>query len=170
MVVRVDAVRDTSLRKPFLDRAFLFFDDYILGLMLWNRGWKVRYYPVNAGLHFAHKTLRSWINYYGIRAHVALMKIVKTRFKTLWPFYLLRRSSIHSTLCAIDRLDGCSVVRALYDGLRLGSYAKNKIGILELYKAPYIRSTWKELKCFIAGICEDLKITHQDMLINNTQL
>jgi len=167
MVARVDAVRDTSLKRPFLDRAFFFFDDYVLGLMLWNRRWKVRYYPVNAGLHFAHKTLRSEINYYGIRAHIALMKNVKTRFETLWPFYLLRRSAIHSGLCATGRLGSCSVVRALYDGLRLGSYAKNRIGILELYKGPYIRSTCKELECFIAGICEDLKIMHRDILINN---
>jgi hypothetical protein len=29
VVVRVNAVRDAPLRRPFLDRAFLFFDNYI---------------------------------------------------------------------------------------------------------------------------------------------
>jgi GT2 family glycosyltransferase len=39
MIISVNAIKDASpIGKPFLDRAFLYFDDYVLGLLLWNRG------------------------------------------------------------------------------------------------------------------------------------
>ncbi|WP_054854449.1 glycosyltransferase [Vulcanisaeta distributa] len=39
MVTRVSSVRQVMPHgRPFIDSAFLFFDDYVLGLALWNRG------------------------------------------------------------------------------------------------------------------------------------
>jgi GT2 family glycosyltransferase len=38
--------------KPFIDETFLYLDDYMLGLMLWNKGYKVAYVPVRAEIHF----------------------------------------------------------------------------------------------------------------------
>ena len=107
---------------------------------MWSRDWRVKYYPVRAGLHFANRTTRPALNYYGVRAHVTLMNIVKTRFQPLLTFYLLRRLSIHSLMCVKGEYNSCNIVRAIYDGLRLGFYAKQKIGNLMLYKAPYVKS------------------------------
>jgi GT2 family glycosyltransferase len=46
MVVNAEIVKKVGVHgKPFLDEAFLYFDDYVLGLLLWNKGYKVRYYP-----------------------------------------------------------------------------------------------------------------------------
>jgi GT2 family glycosyltransferase len=79
MVVNTEIVKKVSVHgKPFLDKAFLYFDDHILGLLLWNKGYKVRYYPVRAGLHYAHRTIKPAINYFGIRAQTTLMSVVKT--------------------------------------------------------------------------------------------
>ena len=165
MIISVNAIKDASpIGKPFLDRAFLYFDDYVLGLLLWNRGWRVKYYPIRAGLHFAHRTTRPALNYYGVRAHVALMNIVKTWFQPLSTFYLLRRLSIHSLMCVKGESNSCNIVRAIYDGLRLGFYAKQKIGNLILYEAPYVKSALKEIECLILGICEELKITYRDVV------
>jgi GT2 family glycosyltransferase len=164
MVVRVGAVKDTPLGRPFLDEAFLFFDDYLLGLVLWNRGWKVRYYPVSAGLHFAHRTVKPVLNYYCVRAHVALMSVVRTRFEGVRPLYLLRRLAARGALCAKGSRASCGIVRAIYDGLRLGSLALRKIGRLTLYRAPHVRSTIGELRCFTLGICRELRVLHGDLI------
>jgi GT2 family glycosyltransferase len=41
-----------SKGRPFINETFLYLDDYMLGLMLWNKGYKVAYVPVRAGIHF----------------------------------------------------------------------------------------------------------------------
>ncbi|MGC8543712.1 MAG: glycosyltransferase family 2 protein [Vulcanisaeta sp.] len=165
MVVRTHIIRRMSrLGKPFLDEAFLYFDDYVLGLTLWNRGYKVMYYPVKAGLHYAHKTTKPVINYYGIRAHVALMRILKSRLAPLSTLHILRRLAVHSGLCLTGVTESCSLVRAIYDGFELASIARKKLGPLILYRAPHVASRVNELKCHTLGLCKELlKISHNDI-------
>jgi len=167
MVMNAEIVKKVGVYgKPFLDKAFLYFDDYVLGLLLWNKGYKVRYYPIRAGLHYAHRTIKPTINYFGIRAQIALMSIMKTRFRPIASLHLLRRLSIHSALCVRGVKRSCEIVRAIYDGLSLGSYTKRYLGTLTIYKAPYLRATNEELKCFILGLCKELKVTFKDLYIH----
>jgi GT2 family glycosyltransferase len=167
MVVNSGIVKRVGVYgKPFIVKAFLYFDDYVLGLLLWNKGYKVRYYPLKAGLHYAHRTIKPTINYFGIRAQIALMSVMKTRFRPIASLYLLRRLSIHSTLCVRGVKRSCEIVRAIYDGLSLGSYAKRYLGTLTIYKAPYLRASNEELKCFILGLCKELKVTFKDLYIH----
>ena len=164
MVLRTEIVKRVGVYgKPFLDKAFLYFDDYVLGLLLWNKGYRVRYYPIKAGLHYAHRTIKPTINYFGIRAQTALMSAVKTRFRPIACLHLLRRLSVHSALCVRGVKKSCEIVRAIYDGLSLGSYAKQYLGTLTIYKSPYFKSTSEELKCFIFGLCKELKVTFKDL-------
>ena len=165
-VARVDAIKEVGyLGKPFLDEAFLYFDDYILGLLLWNRGYRVVYYPVKAGLHYAHKTIKTGISYYGVRAHIALMKILRTRLTSLTNLHIMRRLAIHSELCLFGKSESCYLIRAVYDGLKLASLARKRIGQLILYRAPYVKSCLDELKCHILGLCKGLlKITHNNIM------
>jgi GT2 family glycosyltransferase len=44
--------------KPFIDSTFLYLDDDIIGLMLWNHGYRVAYVPVKAGVHLESLTLK----------------------------------------------------------------------------------------------------------------
>jgi hypothetical protein len=60
----------------------------------------------------------------------------------------------------------CEIVRAIYDGLFLGSYAKRYLGTLTIYKAPYLGSASEELTCFISGSCKELKVTFKDLYIH----
>jgi GT2 family glycosyltransferase len=127
MVVKVDAERNTCPDgKPFIDKVFLYFDDYILGLLLWNRGYKVIYCPVKAGLHFAHRTVNPLLDYYGTRAEVALMTIVKTRFKVVAPACLLRKLTVYSLLCAIGSAKSRVLIRAVHDGLLFRIFCKKE--------------------------------------------
>jgi GT2 family glycosyltransferase len=92
MVVNSGIVKRVGVYgRPFIDKAFLYFDDYVLGLLLWNRGYKVRYYPIKAGLHYAHRTIKPTINYFGIRAQIALISVMKTRFRPIASLYLLSK-------------------------------------------------------------------------------
>jgi len=44
MLVKAEAIRRTCPDgKPFIDETFLYIDDDLLGLILWNRGYKVAY-------------------------------------------------------------------------------------------------------------------------------
>jgi GT2 family glycosyltransferase len=165
MVVSTEIVKKVGVYgKPLLDKAFLYFDDYVLGLLLWNKVYRVRYYPIRAGLHYAHRTVKSTINYFGLRAQTALISVMKTRFRPIASLHLLRRLSIHSVLCVRGVKKSCEIVRAIYDGLSLGSYAKQYLGTLTTYKAPYLRATNEELKCFILGLCKELEVTFKDLL------
>jgi GT2 family glycosyltransferase len=38
--------------RPFINETFLYLDDNMLGLMLWNKGYKVAYVPVRARIRF----------------------------------------------------------------------------------------------------------------------
>jgi GT2 family glycosyltransferase len=146
MVVKADVIkRACPDGEPFLDEAFLFFDDYVLGLLLWNRGYKVKYYPVKAGLHYAHKSVKAFFesNYYAARAGTALTTVVETRYKTIALAYLLAKLVTYSLLrnlsSVIGSARGHALMRGACDGFRLGSFAKRKLGTLSLYKAPHVR-------------------------------
>ena len=65
-IVKVEAVKKAMPHgKPFIDEAFLYLDDYLLGLALWNKGFKVKYYPVEAGYHYHGKTIGKLSQFYG---------------------------------------------------------------------------------------------------------
>ncbi len=171
MVVKADAIRSACPDgKPFLDEAFLYFDDYVLGLVLWNRGYKVKYYPVKAGLHYAHRTAKPVISYYSARARVALMKVVETRFKTMVPAFLLMWLVVYSLMCVTDSTKSRALVRGAYDGLRLGSFAKKKVGALSLYRAPYVRLGFKHSMSGFRGLRGKTKITHGDLVRSESGL
>jgi len=119
--------------KPFIDETLLYLDDGLLGLILWNRGYKVKYVPVNAGIHFASMTTRGLIGtYYGFRAVTALLFIVNTRYYKILLLRLLRRRFYYFT--------NHDLYKAFKDGIRLGKMLSNIIGVLDLYYAPYVKA------------------------------
>jgi hypothetical protein len=97
------------------------------------------------------------------------MTLVETRFKAIAFTHLLRRLAIHSALCGKGSTKSCNITRAIYDSLLLGFLAREKLGALSLYRAPYVRSGFKELKCFTLGACEELKIVHRDVVYSKTK-
>jgi GT2 family glycosyltransferase len=171
MVVKADVIKKACPNgKPFFDEAFLYFDDYVLGLLLWNRGYKVKYYPVKAGLHYAHKSVKAFFesNYHAARAGTALTTVVETRYKTIALAYLLAKLVTYDLLrnlsSTISSARGHTLMRGVYDGFRLGSFVKRKLGTLSLYRAPHVRL---RLKRIVPDLPKSLRgktgIAHKDL-------
>jgi GT2 family glycosyltransferase len=133
MVVRVGSIKNSMPNgKPFLDETFMYLDDNLLGLILWNNGYRVKYIPVDAGTHFVSMTARgSTGGYYGTRGSTALRYIVKTKYSHISWLWLLRRRLYYF----IDS----NRYKAVRDGIRLSRNLIWIIGTLNLYCAPYVK-------------------------------
>jgi len=125
--------------KPFIDETFLYLDDALLGLILWNKGYKTAYIPIKSGYHYANLTTKPVMNYYGLRANTALIMLLDTRFSWIKPFYLFRRDLGYKVLC-LFRDEYCRAHRSFLDGYNLAQILRSKIGFkLDLHKAPYVK-------------------------------
>jgi GT2 family glycosyltransferase len=165
MVVKADAIKKACPGgKPFFDEAFMYFDDEILGLLLWNRGYQVKYYPVKAGLHHASSTIKPGPNYYGLRAGAARMVIVETALKAIAFTHVLGRLVKYSLRSLLGSARDHVLVRGVYDGLRLGLLVKKEVGTLSLYKAPYVRLRFEFLIPDSLRLCRGTGITHRDLV------
>jgi hypothetical protein len=59
MLVKAETIqRNYPDGKPFIDETFLYLDDVLLILMLWNREYGVAYVTVRSGLHYANLTTK----------------------------------------------------------------------------------------------------------------
>jgi GT2 family glycosyltransferase len=140
MLVKAEAVRKACPNgKPFIEETFLYLDDNLLGLILWNRGYKIKYVPVDSGVHFANMTTRgSKATYYSTRGSTAPWYLTKTKYSSLRWLWLLRRRLYRFF---IDKdLNG-----AVKDGVRLGMKLRDTLGTLNLYCAPYIKVNWLDV-------------------------
>jgi GT2 family glycosyltransferase len=140
MLVKAEAVRKAcSNGKPFIEETFLYLDDSLLGLILWNRGYKIKYIPVDSGVHFVSMTTRgSKVTYYSTRGSTALWYLTKTKYSNLRWLWLLRRRLYRFF---IDKdLNG-----AVKDGVRLGMKLRDMLGTLNLYCAPYVKINWLDV-------------------------
>ncbi|ADY01282.1 glycosyl transferase family 2 [Vulcanisaeta moutnovskia 768-28] len=148
MVVKTNILFNTMPRgKPFIEEAFLYLDDDLLGLILWNRGYRVKYIPVDSGIHFVNTTTKGSIGaYYGLRGSVALLYITKTRYSRMVRLRLLRQL-----------LSGYFRDKALYkavkDGIELGRKILHIVSSLNLYCAPYVKvNLLNEIKQILPGL------------------
>ena len=146
MLVKAEAIRRTCPDgKPFIDETFLYLDDDLLGLILWNRGYKVAYIPIKSGIHYMSLTTGSGGVglYYQYRALTIKINIIKTRLthiKQLYmQLYLTRRLVGYRFRSLIKQKTRYSLIpRAVIDGLKLLPIIKKKVGILDLKKAPHV--------------------------------
>jgi GT2 family glycosyltransferase len=143
-VVKVSAVSKACPNgRPFIDETFLYLDDDLLGLVLWNKGYKVAYVPVRAGIHFEGlSTSKPGIGlYYGYRASTASIDILKTKFFVFRVLYIVRRLMGYPFLSIIDyknRERYLEILKGVKDGLKFAKSIENEVGILDLNKAPYV--------------------------------
>jgi GT2 family glycosyltransferase len=144
MVVKVDAVRRACPDgKPFMGETFLYLDDDLLGLILWNKGYKVMYVPVKSGAHYEGLTAGikrgkvSFSKFYWYRNSTVLYYLVHSRYYRIMWLYSLRRLIGYKVLAPI-RQDCGEIYEAVRDGLRIRHFFIKKVGVLSLYKAPYV--------------------------------
>jgi GT2 family glycosyltransferase len=143
-VVKVNVISKVCPNgRPFIDETFLYLDDDLLGLLLWNKGYKVAYVPVRAGIHFEGlSTSKPGVGlYYGYRASTARINILKTKFYVFRFLYIARRLIGYSILSIIDYRNKerySEILRGVKEGLKLAKNIRSKVGTLDLYKAPYV--------------------------------
>jgi len=171
MVVRTGIIKKVCpAGKPFINETFLYLDDYLLGLIIWNRGYKVAYIPVKSGYHYAHLTIKSTINYYKVRANTALIALLSTRFSLIKSVYLLKRDIGYKILRLFKGEYG-KAYKAYQDGMRLAQILRDKIGFnLDLHKAPYVKINYLDFILFdfmmINRIYRKSSIITHEMLTN----
>ncbi|MEM3834112.1 glycosyltransferase family 2 protein [Pyrobaculum sp.] len=142
LVARVDAIRKFGFNgRPFIDEVFMYTDDVMLSLRLWNHGQKVAYFPIEAGIHLTSLTARKTgaISYYPLRGRFITHAFIKTRYFRLKYFYYLRVKMMLQILCMFISKKYCNAYSAVTDGYNLGRKLAKLYGYLSLYKAPYLK-------------------------------
>ncbi len=152
---------------PFLDEAFAYYDDSVLGIYLWNKGFEVRYIPIDFGIHMVSATFdRTHLkNFYAIRSKILL-------------YYTLRSPNEWVKRIRLFKLELASytsrLIRKAFDEAKaLRQKAIEKYGILDLDKAPYLplslSNKLKYLLPYGVTIAKRLGLekgpTHDDLLI-----
>lgn len=154
---RVNAIKKATgfLDKIFYDEMFAYFDDSVLGLQLWNSGYKVVSCPFIAASHrrsssFSIIPLQKL--YLQTRGYIALNELCNSIYKKLirniFPISIARKSIAllfsSKILKGIYKLQShpFETWRAFYrgylDGLFWGSRYRDKI-FLNIYKAPVLK-------------------------------
>jgi len=115
------------LGTPFIDETFAYLDDNLLGLRLWNTGYKLLFVPHDFGIHYVSQTFRrtGLQRYYALRSRIAGLVATEVPRKYAKKLYLFKLSILS---------------RKIYkDGTQLGKLIVDRIGKLSLCKAPYLR-------------------------------
>ncbi|MEM3629231.1 MAG: glycosyltransferase family 2 protein [Candidatus Bathyarchaeia archaeon] len=158
-IFKVEAVKKAVgiENKMFYEEMFAYFDDSVLGLQLWNAGFKVLSCPIMAALHrrsSSFGTTSAFRLYLMTRGYIALNEISNSVFKSLirttFPMRILKRSviSLLTSKLAGGKYRLLSspneVLLALYKGYEDGvRWGRNKLremkSPLDIYKAPILR-------------------------------
>ena len=95
MLYSVDAISKMPDKMPFITETFAGFDDNYLGLMMWNKGFKVSYVPVEEGVHYGSATTKSIYKErflqettrQGMKTRIALWENMRCKLQTLFNIY-----------------------------------------------------------------------------------
>jgi GT2 family glycosyltransferase len=158
-IYRVTSLLDVwdGMEKIFFDFGFGYFDDNVLGLQMWNHGWKCRVYPVNVGVHKSSlsfgraSSLRAYLS---LRNTLLLNEITNSRYKSVIPLFALR-DAFPRAFRSKDKFYGC-IAYAIRDYERLKPFL---VGYrLDIYRAPVVKiEPWNLIK--FLGLRR--KVTHK---------
>jgi GT2 family glycosyltransferase len=132
--------------KLFLDELFAYYDDVVLGLMLWSCGFSSISIPKVVAYHARSSTFRrkgSFGIYFFERNRIAIALISNTRYKHMVFLHTARNivTAMLKTELDVSKIEA----RALADGLELGKLLRSRGIFIDLYKAPIIRIEPKDL-------------------------
>jgi len=148
---RVEAIKKTTGRNDSILDDFIFacFDDYLLGLRLWNSGFKVKTFPLITAKHkrgTSFNRANPLRAYLGARNWIILNEISNSRYKNLikplfvkqlYEWFLAKIFSLNTELGSRELPPLLS--RAFLDGMRIGR-TKRRLGeTIDMYRAPILR-------------------------------
>lgn len=138
--------------KMFDDFLFACYDDHLLGLRLWNHGFKVKVVPLITAKHKRGSSFRKVTPlqfYLGIRNRIIINEMSNSRYKTLLRLlfvkdlllYFLHRMFRIFGLKAQPNFKEVAAIflRALIDGIRISRIKRRNKDTVDIYKAPIIR-------------------------------
>ncbi|GGI67967.1 glycosyl transferase [Vulcanisaeta souniana JCM 11219] len=174
MVVRVSAIKAVGFDgKPFINETFLYADDALLGIRLWNLGYSSYYVPVEAGIHHASLTTKStgFIRYYPIRAKFIMYAMIRTSHNNVLPIYHARIKWSSWLLCNAGLGQYCTMYKAVTDGWELGMRFRNRYGFLDLNKAPHIKLPTYVVMAHVffpirSTFLRNRFVTHDDLMLD----
>ena len=149
---RIENILKSVGNRLFINEFFGYGDDHVLGLMMWNYGYKSVAIPEIIASHVGSLTFRKSIRktfpeYLLERNTITLSFITSTRYRSLVSLHALRNLAI--SLFKSGRRDYTYTrIRALIDGVRLAKKLKSKGVFIDLYKAPIIKIPLKDLWMF----------------------
>jgi GT2 family glycosyltransferase len=151
---RVENVLKCFGSKLFIDELFAYYEDVTLSLMLWNCAYKLIAIPKIIASHVRSLTSGrgkkgSFTAYLFERNRVALSLITNSRYRPLVPLTILKDAMI-SALRTELRSFAWIKERALFDGIRLGKRLKSKGIFIDIYRAPLIKISIKDVKNFFS--------------------
>jgi hypothetical protein len=147
-VYKVDAIRHAlgDDNTMYITSGFMYYlEDVFLSLMLWSHDYKCIVLPTVTGEHYRMAAIRKFsesirLPYYGARNYIALLCMTNSRDKARVILKYLRRIVLSKGGLAKRKM----VLNVLIDGIRLGRELGGKYGIIDLYKAPILRTPLKE--------------------------
>ena len=142
-IYRVDAIkRVNNEEKMFMDEFFAYFDDSILGLQMWNKGYKIKMFPFIAGKHRRSTTFNVYKPlqlYLYIRNHIVLHNLSNSRYKGLINLLFIRKYIVDMLKANSYGKSGYVIAKALRDAYKLSKKLKQQGFFIDLYKAPIIK-------------------------------
>ena len=173
-VVNADIIKRFGFDgKPFINETFLYADDVLLGIRLWNLGYYTYYVPVESGIHYGSLTTKSsgLLSYYAIRAKFIKHAFIKTAYYSTVPVYYARVRASLWMLCKAGFKKYCAIHKAVIDGWRLGLKLRSKFGFLDLDKAPHVKLSGHIILAHTVFPVRSIFlrkrfVTHNDLILN----
>ena len=137
--------------KIFIDEAFAYLDDTLLGLLMWNHNYMVKSFPYIVAKHIRGATFKRLLHikslrlYFIIRNRVVFKEITNSRYKEIFELIIVRRMLsylIHSS--QIRKNWGTIYNKAVKSGKKLSEKLKSYGIYIDIYKAPIIRVNLSE--------------------------
>lgn len=159
-------------RLVFPSELFAYSDDILLGLQMWNNGFRVKAFPFKAARHRRSSTFRSYnllALYLSLRNKIALMKISNSRYKSLFHLYVVRK--IMANIARSEGRGYCrriayTMIRVLRDSVKLAEKLRRRGLFIDLYRAPIIRLNLNNaLKRALLGI-----VPYKDIVVKTVGL
>ena len=147
-VKAINKIPDQNNRL-FDDYLFGYFDDHMLGLKLWNSGFKIKAFPIITAKHrrgSSFKKVGPLQTYLGARNLIIINEISNSRYKNLIRLLSFRQLSARflAKISGLNVEHGSKdlpalVSRAFIDGIKIGT-ARRKLGErIDIYKAPILK-------------------------------
>ena len=148
---KVESLMKCLGNKLFIDEFFGYYDDTVLGLMMWNCGYESIMIPEPVASHARGLTFGkkrgSTSHYLGVRNRIALSLITNSRYRRLILLFAFRNSAYTIIKMGFKR-EAHIEARGIYDGFKLGKRLREKEFFIDLHKALLIEIPFERIPSF----------------------